>query len=118
MKKNLMLEKSYNFALRTVKLCQYLNERKNEYVISKQMLFSGTNIAAFVEEAQQADDRSDFARLLSMANKNAFKSNFWLRLLRDGGYLGEQMFDSIIADCVEIQKILVRSLKTTRETIG
>lgn len=118
MKKNLMLEKSYNFALRIVGLCRYLNERKNEFVISKQILYSGTNIAAFVEEAQQADDRSDFARLLSLANKNAFKSNFWLRLLKDGGYLGEHMFDSIIADCEEMQKLLVRSLKTTRETIG
>ncbi len=118
MKKNLMIEKSYNFALRTVRLCRYLNERKNEFVISKQILYSGTNIAAFVEEAQQADDRSEFAKLLSMANKNAFKTNFWLRLLKDGGYIGEQMFDSIIADCIEMQKLLVRSLKTTRETIG
>ncbi len=118
MKKNITLEKSYNFAIRIIRLCKYLNERKNEYIISKQVLYTGTNIAAFVEEAQQADDRDDFAKSLSSANKNAFKTNFWLRLLKDGEYLGDEMFESIMADCEELQKILVSSLKTTRSTVN
>lgn len=118
MKKNITLEKSYNFALRIIRLCKYLNVRKDEYIISKQVLYTGTNIAAFVEEAQQANDRDDFAKSLSSANKNAFKTHFWLRLLKDGDYLGDEMFDSIIADCEELQKILVSSLKTTRATIN
>jgi four helix bundle protein len=118
MKKNILLEKSYNFALRIVRLCRYLQDEKKEYVISKQMLYSGTNIGAFVEESQQGENRHDFVHLLALANKNATKTNFWLRLIRDSNYLNETMFQSVIDDCVELQKILVRTIVTTRNTMN
>ena len=116
MKDSITLEKSYQFALRIVKLCRYLNDEKQEYVLSKQILFTGTSIGASVEEAQQGEDRADFLSKLATANKFAFKTNFWLRLLRDGEYLSESHAESIIADCEELQKLLIASLKTVKNT--
>ncbi len=117
MKKNILLEKSYQFALRIVKLCRYLNDEKHEFVLSKQILFSGTSIGASIEGAQQGEDRPDFLQKLSAANKYAFKSNFWLRLLRDGEFLSKTQSDSLLKDCEELQKLLVSALKTTRTSI-
>ncbi len=117
MKENILLEKSYQFALRIVKLCRFLNDEKHEFVVSKQILFSGTSIGAQIEEAQQGENRADFLHQISIANKHAFKTNFWLRLLRDSDYLSEKQSQSLLEDCEELQKILVTSLKTTRKTI-
>lgn len=117
MKENILLEKSYQFALRIVKLCRYLNDEKQEFVLSKQILVSGTSIAAQIEEAQQGENRADFLHQLSIANKYAFKTNFWLRLLHDSNYLSEKQFESLLEDCEEIQKILVSTLKTTKKTL-
>ena len=117
MKENILLEKTYQFALRIVKLCRFLNDEKQEFVISKQILYSGTSIGSQVEEAQQGENRSDFLHQLSIANKYAFKTNYWLRLLRDSDYLNEKQFESLLADCEEIQKILTATLKTTRKTL-
>ena len=117
MKDNILLEKSYSFALRIVNLCRYLNEEKQEFVLSKQVLFSGTSIGASIEEAQQGEDRADFSSKLSAANKFAFKTNFWLRLLRDGEFLSEKQVESLLEDCDELQRLLVSSLKTTRKTL-
>ena len=116
MKDNILLDKSYQFALRIVKLCRFLNEEKHEFVISKQILYSGTSIGAQIEEAQQGENRADFLHQLSIANKHAFKTNFWLRLLRDGDYLNEKQAQSLLDDCEELQKMLVSALKTTRKT--
>ena len=117
MKENLLLEKSYKFALRIVKLCRYLNDEKQEYVISKQILLTGTSIGASLEEAQQGENRADFLSKLSIANKFAFKTNYWLRLLRDSNYLSEKESENILADCNELQSLLVSSLKTTRKSL-
>lgn len=117
MKENILLEKSYQFALRIVKLCRFLNDEKHEFVISKQILFSGTSIGSQVEEAQQGENRADFLHQISIANKHAFKTNYWLRLLHDSEYLNEKQFASLLADCEELQKILTATLKTTRKTV-
>ncbi len=117
MKENILMEKSYKFALRIVKLSQYLNDEKREFVISKQVLFTGTSIGAQIEEAQQGENRADFLHQMATANKHAFKTNFWLRLLRDGEYLSEKQVQSLLDDCEELQKMLVKSLKTTKQTI-
>lgn len=117
MKDNILLEKSYQFALRIVKLCRYLNDEKHEFVISKQILFSGTSIGSQIEEAQQGENRADFLHQLSIANKHAFKTNYWLRLLHDSDYLNEKQFLSLLSDCEEIQKILTATLKTTKGTL-
>lgn len=117
MKENILLEKSYQFALRIVKLCRYLNDEKHEFVLSKQILVSGTSIGSQIEEAQQGENRADFLHQISIANKHAFKTNYWLRLLRDSEYLNEKQFTSLLADCEEIQKILTATLKTTKKTL-
>jgi four helix bundle protein len=117
MKENVLLEKSYQFALRIVKFCRYLNDEKHEFVLSKQILASGTSIGSQIEEAQQGENRSDFLHQLSIANKHAFKTNYWLRLLHDSEYLNEKQFSSLLEDCEEIQKLLTATLKTTRKTL-
>ncbi len=116
MSESILQEKSYKFALRIVKLSQYLNDEKHEFVLSKKILDSGTAVGVLVEEAKQGENRGDFSQKLSVANKEAFKTNFWLRLLRDGDYLSEKQSESLLKDCEELQKMLISSLKTTRAT--
>lgn len=117
MKENALKEKSYQFALRIVKLCHYLSEEKREFVLSKQVLQSGTAIGAFVEESNQGESRQDFLHKLSLANKEAFRTNYWLRLLRDSSFLSEKQAQSLLDDCEELQKMLIAALKTTRNTV-
>jgi four helix bundle protein len=112
MKENVLLEKTYQLALRIVKLCRYLNDEKQEFIISKQILYTGTSIGAQVEEAQQSENQADFLHQISVANKHAFKSRYWLRLLHDSDYLSEKQFQSLLADCEEIQKLLISTIKT------
>ncbi len=77
----------------------------------------GTNIGAFVEEATQADSTADFIRLLSIANKNAYRTDFWLRLLRDGQHITEKQAVSMLADCVELKKMLISTIKTSKKKL-
>lgn len=116
MSKHILLEKSYKFALRIVKLSQYLNDEKREFVLSKKILDSGTNIGVFIEEAQQGENRTDFLQKYSIANKEAFKTNFLLRLLRDGEFLSEKQSKSLLDDCEELQKMLISAIKSTKSS--
>lgn len=111
---SILKEKSYTFALRMIKLFQYLLNEKKEFVLSKQILRSGTSIGANIEEAFQGESKPDFIHKLSIANKEAFETNYWLRLLRDSEYLEKKLADSLLADCDEIQKLLVSSIKTAK----
>lgn len=94
MKENILREKSYSFALRTIKLYRYLSEEYKEYVLSKQILRSGTSIGANIEEALQGQSKADFIHKLSLALKEAFETNYWLRLLRDSELLKENQAHS------------------------
>ena len=114
MSDSILQEKSYKFALRIVKLSQFLNDEKREFVLSKKILDSGTSVGVLIEEARQGDDRTDFSQKLSVANKEAFKTNFWLRLLRDSDFITEKQAESLLNDCEELQKMLISSLKTTK----
>lgn len=116
MSENILQEKSYKFALRIVKLSQYLNDEKHEYVLSKKILDSGTAIGVLVEEARQGENKTEFLHKYSAANKEAFKTNFWLRLLHDTGFLNEKQAHSLLNDCEELQKLLIASLKTARKS--
>lgn len=107
-------EKSYAFARRIVKLSEYLHKEKHEYVLSRKVLDSGTNIGLFIEEGKQGSDRDDFRLKYSIANKEAFKTNFLLRLLRDEEFIGKAHADSMISDCEELQKMLIATLRTTK----
>ena len=113
---NTIESKSFRFAVRTAKLCRYLQEEKKEYILSKQLLRSGTSIGANVVESQQAQSRADFISKLSIALKEAVETNYWLRLLHASEYLSENEFTSIFDDCRELEKILTSIIKTSRTT--
>ncbi len=111
---NAIEEKRFLFAVRIVKLCRYLGEEKREFVLSKQLLRSGTSIGANVAESQQAQSRPDFMHKLSISLKEASETNYWLRLLLAADYLTEQEFGSIYQECRELEKLLtsiIRSMK-------
>ena len=108
-------EKSFRFAVRIVNLCKYLQKEQKEFTLSKQVLRSGTSIGANVAEAQQAQSRADFISKLNLSLKEAYETNYWLRLLYETQYLSKNAFESIIADCTEIEKLLISIIKTTKE---
>lgn len=115
MKESVLKEKSYKFALRIVKLNKYLNEEKKEFVLSKQILRSGTSIGANVVEANRAESTADFIHKLSISLKESFETEYWLNLLKDSEYISEVQSESLISDCNELQKMLISSIKTTKQ---
>ena len=112
---NVVEQKSFLFAVRIVKLCQHLRNTKQEYTLSKQLLRSGTSIGANIAEAQQAQSKADFISKLSIALKETTETKYWIRLMSATGHLSEQEYKSIISDCVELEKMLVASVKTSKE---
>ena len=108
-------DKSFQFAVRIVKLCKHLRNTKKEYTLSKQLLRSGTGIGANVAESQQAQSKADFISKLSISLKETAETKYWIRLLKAADYLSETEYQSIISDCIEIEKILVSILKTSKE---
>ena len=107
-------DKSFRFAVRIVNLCKILRNERQEYVLSKQLLRLGTSIGANIAEAQQALSRPDFVAKLSISLKETSETIYWLRLLEATDYLTKAEFDSIISDCVEIEKILTSSIKSLK----
>ena len=107
--------KSFSFAIRIVNLSKHLNAEKKEYVLSKQLLKSGTSIGANVSEAEQAQSRADFRSKLGIALKEAVETDYWLRLLYATEYLTPQEFQSIHSDCKEIEKMLTSIIKSSKE---
>ena len=112
---NAVKEKSFRFAVRIVKLCKFLQEEKREYIMSKQLLRSGTSIGANITEAQQAQSRPDFISKLNISLKEAVETDYWIRLLYETEYLTKEQFTSIIGDCDELEKLLVSIVKATKE---
>ena len=113
--KNIIEKKSFDFAIRIVKLYKYLCNNKKEYVLSKQVLRSGTSIGANVAEAQQAQSKEDFISKLSIALKETTETKYWLRLLNATNYLNQSEIKSILDDCIEIEKILTSILRSSKE---
>ena len=111
---NTVSEKAFAFAVRVVKLCQHLQNVKHEYVLSKQLLRSGTSIGANISEAQQGQSRADFVSKMSIALKEAAETKYWLRLLEATDYLTQKEFISLFDDCVEIEKMLTRIVKSSK----
>ena len=110
-----ILDKSLKFAARIVKLYQYLVNQKKESIISKQLIRSGTSIGANANEAAYGVSRADFIAKMQIALKETAETEYWLRLLVLSGYVEKADGDSIISDCLEIKRILIASLKTTKE---
>lgn len=111
---NLILVKSKAFALKIIRLYKYLCEEKKEFVLSKQVLRSGTSIGANAKEASMAQSKKDFEAKLSIALKESGETEYWLELLHDSDYIGNASFESIYADNKEIIRILTSILKSSR----
>jgi len=112
---NLVQRKSYGFALRILGMYKYLTCQKKEYILSKQILRSGTSIGANIEEAIGGQSRRDFFSKMFIAYKEARESIFWIRLLRDGGFLEYSAAESILSDCEELCRIIGRIQLTTKK---
>lgn len=113
---NVILRKTYNFAVRIVRLHQVLVSEDQEYILSSQILKSGTSIGANSKEAIGGQSRKDFKSKLSIAYKEARETHYWLRLLRDTGYLEPQLAKSLLTDCNEILKIIGSIIKTLKNS--
>lgn len=113
-RENVVKDKSFAFALRIVKCFQYLQNEQKEYVLSKQLLRSGTAIGALVREAEQAESKADFIHKLSIPLKETNETVYWLELLHQSEYLASPIFESIHHDCEELLKLLVSIIKTTK----
>lgn len=111
---NVIENKSFQFAIRIVRLYKFLCEEKKEYILSKQLLRAGTSIGANVTESQQAQSKLDFVSKISIALKEASETKYWIKLLGATEYLSENQTKSILDDCVEIEKILVTILKSAK----
>jgi four helix bundle protein len=116
MKETALQKKSKAFAVRIIKMYQYLCEEKKEYVLSKQVLRSGTSIGANIREAKRAQSTPDFYAKLFISLKEAEETEYWLELLVETDYITKEIFNSIYTDCEEIIKMLVSSTKTLKES--
>ncbi|EKF9486456.1 four helix bundle protein [Vibrio cholerae] len=114
-KRNPIAEKSFNFALRIVKMSKYLQAEKREYVLSKQILRSGTAIGALVREAEHAQSKADFINKMSIALKEANETDYWIELLFQSGEITQDSYQSIKPDIQELLKLLVSIVKTSKE---
>ena len=108
-------EKSFGFAIRIINLCKYLQNEKQDYIAYKQLFRCGTSIGANVAESQQAQSRADFVSKLNIALKEAYETDYWLRLLYETQYLSQEAYQSVISDCREIERLLISIVKTSKE---
>lgn len=112
--KNIIKDKSFAFAVRIVKLYKYLVESKREFVMSKQLLRSGTAVGALVREAQNAESKADFIHKLGIAQKECDESIYWVELLKETHFLAEKEFDSINNEALELLKMLRSAIITSK----
>ena len=117
MKKDLLRERSFAFALRIIKLSQYLQKEHKEYILSKQIIRSGTSIGALIREAQYAQSKADFLHKLTIALKEANETEYWILLLNKSGYLDDKMLQSIQPEIDELLKLLISSTKKIKENM-
>ena len=115
MRDSVIQRKSKAFALGVIKLYRYLNEQKNEHIISRQLLRCGTSIGANAKEAMYAQSKADFTAKLFIAQKECAETEYWLELLYGSEYINKDEFDSIYGDCRELMNMIVASTKTLQE---
>ena len=117
MSDNILVNKSFKFAVRIINLYKYLCDNKKEFILSKQLLRSGTSIGANINESQEAQSKNNFVSKLSISLKEARESKYWIELLKETDYLTNQEASSIIEDLVEILKLLTSIIKSTKQNI-
>lgn len=114
MKENVLKDKSFAFAIRVVNLYKFLSKEKNEFVLSKQVLRSGTSVGALVRESEHAESKSDFIHKLAIAQKEINETLYWLELLCKTEFISIEQFESLNLDAVEIIKMITASIKTAK----
>ncbi len=114
MKENIVKSKSFDFAVKIVKLVQLLYTEKKEYIISKQILRSGTSVGAMISEAEHAESKLDFKHKMAIAQKEINETIYWLKLLKATDYLSEIQFETINESAVEIIKLITTIIKSTK----
>jgi len=115
--KSIVGDKSYAFALRMVKAYKYLTKEQHEFILSKQLLRSGTAIGALIKEAEHAQSRADFINKMNIALKEANETEYWLMLLKDSNYLNDKTYTSIHNNCDELIRLLASIVKTSKEKL-
>jgi four helix bundle protein len=116
--RSLLLDKSEAFSGRILKMYKYLSSDKNELIISKQILRSGTSIGANISESRNAQSNADFINKLNIALKEADETLYWIKILHNGEYINEKEYESIYNDADELVKLLVSSIKTLKQKNG
>ena len=111
---SLLHTKSYSFALRIIRMARFLREEKQEFILSKQALRSGTAIGALIRESEFAQSNADFINKLSIALKETNETDYWLSLLFDSDYIDNKSFESMSIDCDELMALLISSIKTVK----
>jgi len=117
-KESVLKDKSFRFAVRIVNLYRYLCETKKEYVLSKQVLRSGTSVGAMVREAEHSESKADFVHKLAIAQKESNETLYWLELLHETKFISTKEYDSINTDAIEIIKMITASIKTAKKNSG
>jgi four helix bundle protein len=115
MRKNVVKEKSFEFALGIVNLNRFLVAERKEFIMSKQMLRSGTSIGAMVREAEHAESKADFIPKSAIALKEANETEYWLELLYRSSYIDNKMFEVPVADLKEILRLLISIIKSSKQ---
>ncbi len=117
MKENILKTKSFDFAVRIVKLYKFLKKEHNEFILSQQIVRSGTSIGALIREAEHGESLKDFIHKLTIGLKEANESKYWLDLLFATDFITKKMYDSINKDCEELLKLLTASVKTSKSRL-
>ena len=118
MAESVLKSKSYAFAIRIVKLSQALKSKKKEFVLSKQVLRSGTAIGALVHEAEFGQSKADFVNKLSIALKEANETDYWIDLLKDSGFISTEEYNNISQKIKELLKLIISIVKTNKQNLN
>ncbi|KAF3983270.1 MAG: four helix bundle protein [Methylococcales symbiont of Hymedesmia sp. n. MRB-2018] len=118
MKENIVKNRSFTFAIRIVRLYQFLVENKKEYVLSKQLLRSGTSVGAMVREAEHAESKADFKHKMAIAQKEINETLYWLELLSETSCLSNKQFENVNTDAVEIIQLITSIIKSAKTNIN
>ena len=118
MRENVVKDKSFLFAVRIVKLYKFLCDEKREFILSKQMMRSGTSVGAMIREAEHAETKKDFIHKMAIAQKEMNETIYWLELLNETNYLGDKKFENINKDAIELIKLITAILKTAKSRIN
>jgi four helix bundle protein len=118
MKPNIVKEKSFTFAVRIVKVARHLQEQKHEFVLSKQVLRSGTAVGALVRESEHAESKADFIHKLAIALKEANETQYWIDLLHQTDLIDDSCHASVNPDIIELVKLLTSIIKSTKANLN